>query len=220
MITTSQHPAFKTPIDNDVDGIQVNHNKLLADLVHSNNPLIDIAADHKLKLNQLIAWMAQPAVRALLDAADEAANRIAAHKAAQGRTAAVQTLLGQATGLCETPREHTLANSAARAVLRAASPAPTRKRKPAALLDATASPVIPPITQSAPIHGGPPPQIPEPNSSTLRFPVFPFRPEPNRPSASIQSTDRMGPTDARYERHENGISDNGKANSNGPTHPP
>src|ERR1043165_808256 len=135
MITPKPHARFNSPIDDNIDGVQIDHNKLLADLVHCNHPLIDIATTHKLKLAQLIAWIAQPAVRTLLDAADEAASRIAAHKAAQGATAAVQTLLGQATGLCETTREQDIAGRGARAILRLA-PRPGNDPKPPPVKDA------------------------------------------------------------------------------------
>src|ERR1043165_2790795 len=181
MITPKPHARFNSPIDDNIDGVQIDHNKLLADLVHCNHPLIDIATTHKLKLAQLIAWIAQPAVRALLDAADEAANRIAAHKAAQGATAAVQTLLGQAVGLCESTREQGLANSGARAILRfTTKPAQARKR-PAALKSAAGAP--PQAT----------PNSPAPLAPSLRFPVYPFSSEPSSPMNSADSVGPIGP---------------------------
>ena len=130
MITTKLHLAFNSPVDNDVDGITVDQGKLLSDLVDCNWPLIRIANDHGLNLAQLIAWASQKPIRDLLDAADEIANRIAAHKAAQGRTGVIQTLIGQATGLCETTREQEIASRAARSVLRYAAHADRKPRKP------------------------------------------------------------------------------------------
>ena len=129
MITTQLHPALNTPIDDSIDGIQVDHNRIIADLVESNFNLVGIARDHKLKLTQLIAWAAQPAVRALLEAANELARCISDFKALQARAGAIETLVRHATGLWETPRDRDLASRAARTIVRITAPAkPARHR--------------------------------------------------------------------------------------------
>lgn len=216
MITTKLHPAFNSPIDDDVDGIRVNHNAILADLIECNFSLAQIARNHGLNLAQLIAWAAQKPVRDLLDAADELAARVATHKAAQGRGAAIQTLLGQARGLCETPREQDLASRAARALLRLG---PDRKHRGSSAKRwsrhkaiAEAAGAAPPSAGSAPAH-------------LLRFPVYPFRPQPNTGSEPIHPTGRFGAASPDQPNEsasssENASRANGASNGNGTHHPP
>lgn len=168
MINSTLHPALKTPIDNNVDGKEVNANRLLADLLQCNHSLVEIALEHKLTVIQLVAWADQPGVRSLIDAVDELANRVANHKAAHGRQAAIQLLTGHASGLCETPRDRELASRAARSLVRI---------KPIEAKSQAASDSEP----SAPLRRRrsrvPVPTSPETGDRRLCFAVLPFRPE-------------------------------------------
>jgi hypothetical protein len=122
MISTTLHPAFNSPIDTSVDGLHIDPDRLLADLVESGLPLTEIARNHGLNLCQLIAWAAQPAVRALFAAADELAHLISNHKAARARPQAIDTLVRHATALGSSPRELDLANRSARTLARMTNP--------------------------------------------------------------------------------------------------
>ncbi len=129
MLTTTSHPSFQTPIDNQIDGKTVNTDELIIDLLAADRPLLQIAQAHKLTLSQLTVWFAQPAVRALLDALDELANRRAESTAIHARHAAIVVLKEQAVSLCETPRALELAGKAARTLFRH-RPTPTTAPPP------------------------------------------------------------------------------------------
>lgn len=196
MLTTTLHPAFTTPIDTQVDGKTVNPNTLLKDLAQSGRLLIEIATDHGLTLQQLIVWIQQPAVQSLLNEADAVASRLATHRAAQARPAAVHTLTTQ-TMLWETARDREGAAKSSRAILRI----PIEDREPT---EAPLSPTPiaslriparprPPRTHSANPRRSRLPISTDPTSSdgALSIPVYRFRPDTNDP---IGPAARIGPT--------------------------
>jgi hypothetical protein len=117
MLTTTLHPPFQTTIDNQIDGKTVDPDRLLGDLLQSGQQLLQVAKDHGLSLRQLIVWIKQPGVQALLDEADAAAARIAEHMAAQARPGAVHSLTTQ-TMLIESVKDRETAAKACRAILR------------------------------------------------------------------------------------------------------
>ena len=148
--------------------------------------------------------------------------------------AAIQTLLGQAIGLCETIREQEIASRAARTILRFhAQPKPRdRKRttrrgpspgsKAAALRDAAGAsnsaspsqgaPAWAPSVAESPNHVADSPESPpHPRAPSLRFPVFPFRPQP-RSAPSLNPISPIGPMgpmspilpDPEQQAHRNG----------------
>src|ERR1043165_2247652 len=170
MLTTSLHPAFQTPIENEIDGKTVNTNNLLSDLLQSPGALTDIAREHKLTLQQLIVWCDQPAVRTLLDQADALAARIAAHKTAQARPGAVHVLATQ-TCLLETVKDRENARKAARTLVSLPADAPTTGPQPIAEMRlpcrARSSRPHTAGTRRAPMPSEPP--------SSVRIPVYRFR---------------------------------------------
>ncbi len=185
MLTTTSHPSFQTPIDNQIDGITVNADQLIIDLLAADRPLLQIAQTHKLTLSQLTVWYAQPAVRALLDALDELAKRRAESTAIHARHAAIVVLKEQAVSLCETPRALELAGKAARTLVRLSkAPAQTAPRPSE------------PANQPPPVNGPPDPtntarQSPERrkqrdpvNHTPHRIPVYPFKPAAAQPKNS------------------------------------
>ena len=176
MLTTTLHPAFQTPIESEIDGKAVNTNALLSDLLQSPGALTDIAREHKLILQQLIVWCDQPAVRTLLDQADALAARIAAHKTAQGRPAAVPALATHAQ-LWETVKDRETAGRAARSLLRIPIADPPSDQP-------TGEIIIPrpsrPRFRKSNIHRAAPPAPP---ADSLRIPVYRFRLGPPTNSA-------------------------------------
>src|ERR1043165_810321 len=190
MITTKLHPAFKAPIDNNVDGVEIDQNRLLADLAESNHPLVSIARGHKLRLDQLIAWITQPAIQALLDFADAVADRIAAHKAAQSRPSCIETLTHHTIGLCANAKDHELASRAARTIIQVSNPPKSKSRsKPPKDASRDSKPPV-----ETPIR---PPQLPEPidpidptdasPSTTTPPPLAPSQPTAPHPPALQQN---------------------------------
>ena len=222
MITTKLHPAFNSEIDDNVDGIQVDHNRILADLVESNLTLVGIARDHKLNLSQLIAWAAQPAIRALLAAAAELAHCVADLKATQGRAGAVETLIRHTTGLCETPRDRDLASRAARTLVRISQP--PKPRSPRKVQDTSPPPSEGAGAKIAAAAGA----VPAPSLQAERALAVPSEPI-ERPEASPfrvpEREPMLGPrvmdTQHHSTNHEN---TNGHPTSNGRSktdpHPP
>ncbi len=183
MLTTHNHPSFQTPIDNQIDGITVNADELIIDLLAADRPLLQIAMTHKLTLSQLTVWYAQPAVRALLDALDELATRRAESTAIHARHAAIVVLKEQAVSLCETPRALELAGKAARTLVRLSKASTPSAPRP------------PETANHAPPVNDPPDPTPrqsperrkqrEPvNHAPHRIPVYPFKPATSQPKNS------------------------------------
>lgn len=77
MINAPIHFAFNSV----VGGVRIDGEGLLADLLE-HGPW-RAARRHGLGVEELVVWAAQPGVRALLDAADELADRVARHRAMQ-----------------------------------------------------------------------------------------------------------------------------------------
>ena len=173
MLTTTLHPAFQTPIETEIDGIKVNTNALLSDLLQSPGALIDIAREHKLTLLQLIVWCDQPAVRNLLDQADALAARIAAHKSAQARPGAIHTLATQ-TQLLETVKDRDTARKSARVLV--GLPAPTHSEPQPIAEIHLPRPARIPRKHPANSRRAALPVPTDPGLDSIRIPVYRFRP--------------------------------------------
>ncbi len=167
MLSSASHTTLSEPFDPQIDTITLDPNAVLRDLLQSDRPLFDIAAEHKLSLRQLIIWCEQPAIRNLLSSADELANLRASHTAAQSRHLALAVLTEQCRALYTTPRDRECSNRAARAILRECS-------QVARLSEACRSPSI---SRAAPTTTTPiPPASPNP-ARLLHTP----RPQHQRP---------------------------------------